>query len=42
MNSNLKKTVLLVDDDVDFLEQHRLFLESENFEVTTAQSRSDA
>jgi DNA-binding response OmpR family regulator len=42
MNSNLKKTVLLVDDDVDFLEQHRLFLESENFEVITAQSRSDA
>jgi DNA-binding response OmpR family regulator len=42
MNSNLKKTVLLVDDDVDFLEQHRLFLETENFEVVTAQTRSDA
>ena len=39
MNSDLKRTVLLVDDDVDFLEQHRLFLESENFDVVTAQSR---
>lgn len=37
-----KKTVLIVDDDVDFLEQHRIFLESENFEVATAQSRGEA
>ncbi|MBN2526648.1 MAG: response regulator [Deltaproteobacteria bacterium] len=42
MNSNLKKIVLLVDDDVDFLEQHRLFLETENYEVVAAHSRREA
>ena len=42
MNSNMKKSVLLVDDDVDFLEQHRLFLESENYDVVAAQSRAEA
>ncbi|MBN2717953.1 MAG: response regulator [Deltaproteobacteria bacterium] len=42
MNSDLKKTVLLVDDDVDFLEQHRLFLETENYHVVSAQSRAEA
>ncbi|MBN2342893.1 MAG: response regulator [Deltaproteobacteria bacterium] len=37
-----KKKVLLVDDDVDFLEQHRIFLESEDFEVISAHSRAEA
>lgn len=36
------KKVLIVDDDVDFLEQNRLFLESEGFEVISAESRDEA
>lgn len=42
MTSNVKKTVLIVDDDVDFLEQHRIFLESEGFDVVEAESRLQA
>jgi CheY-like chemotaxis protein len=37
-----KKTILLVDDDVDFLLQHRLMLEREGYDVLTAETRPDA
>jgi len=33
---NLKKTVLLVDDDADFVEQNRLLLEESGYRVRTA------
>ena len=36
------KTVLVVDDDVDFLTQHRLYLESAGFNVVTAESQKQA
>ena len=32
------KTVLLVDDDLDFLEQHKILLEKAGFSVVTAES----
>jgi len=35
-------TVLLVDDDADFLEQQRIFLECEGHRVIAAQSREEA
>jgi len=37
-----KKTVLLVDDDDDFLFQHRLHLETAGFDVTVARGRQEA
>ena len=35
------KTVLLVDDDIDFLEQHRFGLEHLGFNVITGESQKD-
>ena len=35
------KTVLLVDDDVDFLEQHKFGLESIGFKVVTGESQKE-
>ena len=35
------KTALLVDDDIDFLEQHKMGLESIGFKVLTAESQKD-
>jgi CheY-like chemotaxis protein len=40
MNKNDK--VLIVDDDIDFLEAHRMLLESKGFETLTAESRKEA
>ncbi len=40
MNSK-GKTVLLVDDDPDFLEQHRVLLESMGFQVVCASGRKE-
>src|SRR5664280_1688807 len=37
-----KTTVLLVDDDLDFLEQHKLLLLAKAFEVLTAESQAQA
>ena len=37
-----KTTVLLVDDDLDFLEQHKLLLTAKGFEVLTAESQAQA
>jgi DNA-binding NtrC family response regulator len=36
------KTALLVDDDIDFLEQHKMGLESIGFKVITAETQKDA
>lgn len=36
------KTALLVDDDIDFLEQHKFGLESIGFKVITAETQKDA
>ncbi len=36
------KRALLVDDDIDFLEQHKFGLESIGFDVITAESQADA
>lgn len=36
------KTILLVDDDLDFLAQHRLLLENFGFKVVTAESQRQA
>lgn len=36
------KTILVVDDDVDFLTQHRILLESVGYEVLTAESQAQA
>lgn len=41
MNSETK-TVLLVDDDVDFLTQHQMCLEGAGYKVLTAQSQRQA
>jgi DNA-binding NtrC family response regulator len=35
------KTALLVDDDIDFLEQHKMGLESIGFKVITAESQKE-
>lgn len=37
-----KKTVLIVDDDVDFLTQYRLVLEADGYSVITAEGRKEA
>jgi two-component system, OmpR family, response regulator len=39
---NTKTKILLVDDDEDFLFQHRIQLENAGFEVTTAATRAQA
>jgi CheY-like chemotaxis protein len=39
---NVKTKILLVDDDEDFLFQHRIQLENAGFDVTTASSRAAA
>jgi len=39
---NKKKTILLVDDDVDYLFQTRLNIEQFGFNVVTAESQSEA
>lgn len=36
------KTILLVDDDIDFLTQTKVRLEAENFDVITAESKAEA
>ncbi len=40
--SDKKKTILLVDDDLDFLEQMKVFLESDNYEVISFSSSEEA
>jgi DNA-binding response OmpR family regulator len=40
--TEVKRTVLLVDDDDDFLFQHRLHLEAAGFEVITARGQKEA
>ncbi|MBN2210075.1 MAG: response regulator [Sedimentisphaerales bacterium] len=37
----MKKTVLLIDDDVDFLTQQKILLENANFDVVTAESQKE-
>lgn len=37
-----KKKILIVDDDIDLLEQNKIMLEAENFEVLTAENSVDA
>lgn len=41
-NTEVKRTVLLVDDDDDFLFQHRLHLEAAGFEVLLARGQKEA
>ncbi len=40
--SEIKKKVLLVDDDVDLIEQNKMLLESKGYEVVTAENVKDA
>jgi CheY-like chemotaxis protein len=40
--TNDKKTVLLVDDDLDFLEQQKVTIEAAGYEVWTAGSQKEA
>lgn len=35
-NENVKKKILLVDDDIDLLEQNKVLIESKGYEVITA------
>lgn len=37
-----ERTILIVDDDIDFLEQQKLQLEAAGYEVLTAEGRHDA
>ena len=37
-----KKTILIVEDDIDFLEQTKIVLENSNFNVITASNEKDA
>jgi two-component system alkaline phosphatase synthesis response regulator PhoP len=39
---NTKKKILLVDDDLDLLEQHKLLLEARGYEVVTADTVKSA
>jgi CheY-like chemotaxis protein len=41
-NDKLKKTILLVDDDVDYLYQTETMLKAAGFNVITAESQEDA
>jgi CheY-like chemotaxis protein len=36
-----QKTILLVDDDIDLLEQHKIILEGKGYRVVTAESSKD-
>jgi two-component system alkaline phosphatase synthesis response regulator PhoP len=40
--SEVKKKVLLVDDDIDLIEQNKMLLESKGYEVVTAENVKDA
>lgn len=40
--SDLKKKVLLVDDDIDLIDQNKMLLESKGYEVVTAENVKDA
>ncbi len=42
MNANATKTILVVDDDLDFLAQHRMYLETLGYSVVTAESQKQA
>lgn len=42
MSKNIKKKILLVDDDLDLLEQNKLLIESRGYEVITADNSEDA
>lgn len=42
MQSDAKKKILLVDDDIDLLEQNKLLLESKGYKVITADNVKDA
>jgi len=38
MQSDVKKKILLVDDDIDLLEQNKILLESKGYQVITAEN----
>jgi two-component system alkaline phosphatase synthesis response regulator PhoP len=40
--SEVKKKVLLVDDDIDLIEQNKMLLESKGYDVVTAENVKDA
>jgi DNA-binding response OmpR family regulator len=40
--SEVKKKVLLVDDDIDLIDQNKMLLESKGYEVVTAENVKDA
>ncbi len=42
MQSDAKKKILLVDDDIDLLEQNRILMESKGYNVVTAENSNDA
>lgn len=42
MQSDEKKKILLVDDDIDLLEQNKLLIESKGYSVITADNSDDA
>lgn len=42
MQSDAKKKILLVDDDLDLLEQNKILLESKGYKVVTADNTKDA
>ncbi len=42
MQSDAKKRILLVDDDLDLLEQNKILLESKGYKVVTADNTKDA
>jgi two-component system alkaline phosphatase synthesis response regulator PhoP len=41
MGYNIKKKILLVDDDLDLLEQNKILLESQGYNVITADNSKD-
>lgn len=42
MSKHADKTILVVDDDLDFLTQHKMYLEGAGFTVVTAESQKQA